>query len=375
MGEYWIEDINQTIYCDGDVVDTNHEREAYQSMLGISFEEIDFDFEFGYNPKYLEFFDTVENIADIADAIEANKGDINKAIKNGQISEANILKLRLVENKGYFDPEDFITIKKILDAGGNTEGIWHLIVLGEDPREYAMESDGWIRVVGLSFQTWVFDAEARDRIQSFENWENELRELRDDDVDNLEESNEEIYVEELSTGTNYSIKIKDLFNNNYSIDDLKAISRGEFNIARPKNIYVPEKFTTDSAGDDKWQYRRIGENPSYFGKRKLSKEPFRIGDRVCPNWYEPDRWGTIVRIGKAPYHNNQATIEMDSGHIRHVSLKTCFRDGETAGFKNVPVYDPAKRSNPPRKISKAQKLQSIREWHRAYQKIRRMRRS
>lgn len=70
-------------------------------------------------------------------------------------------------------------------------------------------------------------------------------------------------------------------------------------------------------------------------KRKLR---FKIGDRVCPNIYAPNSWGTIISLSK-----HACTLQMDSGReMNCVLLQWLFVDGDVSELHRVTLKDPKK---------------------------------
>ncbi len=200
-GEYWIDDSGASTYCDGDVGEKNHEIEAFERAIGIDREEVDFDI----YPGNLAIVDAAE---DFLENDEESKqeyaldevGDLDEKEQN------KLLRLMGVDEKYLkYDHETALAMQWYDDKGANMKFIQWCLDGGCDARDYALEQMGWIRVKGDNFQVWDFNDDALDSIKNFDEWQNV------EDPDNIESSEDEIAIEELSTGWFENIPLKRLF--------------------------------------------------------------------------------------------------------------------------------------------------------------------
>jgi hypothetical protein len=145
-GEWWLDDMGQTTFADGDVGDVNHEGYAFQCALGLDDDdEVDRD----------------------------------------------------IMERGGFDAEQ----EEILRARGVDEtALTFFKKRNADARDYAVKYMGWIRVKGPNAQMWKLDDKSLKHIQRAEFWDEEDAEDRD----------QEMFVEEASTGKTWSIPFKTL---------------------------------------------------------------------------------------------------------------------------------------------------------------------
>lgn len=152
-GEWWIDEEGQTTFADGDMGESNHISVAFEAALGISLED----------------------------------SDIPEMIPLEPLSKEAIEFLKERDT----DPEAIEYLKD-----------------GSDPRDYALEHMGWIRVAGDNFQMWSFDDDALDRIQNSEVWDGADVEYPTD----LEESDEKVLIEQYQDNKTWSIPVKVLLN-------------------------------------------------------------------------------------------------------------------------------------------------------------------
>lgn len=256
LGEYWLEDVGMAVYADGDIGDTNHEMEAFQGFLGLDLDFIRTDCEI--SPNGFDWACLAQELVDEAE-IEADVGDLDKMSKQNWTALAEKLEVddRYLSSKADRDVILGLTWLQKHDASMEFVEWWISQKGMADAREYALEHGGWIRVKGVNFETWNFDEHALHVIREADFWPEE-----DEEGVPLEESEEEIYVDELSTGQGYTLKLKELFNYSLHLPELRALGRGEeWARPAPEAIKVWPKHTTDTAGKEQWLYRRIGENP------------------------------------------------------------------------------------------------------------------
>lgn len=205
-GEWWIDDSGSTTFADGDIGDVGHEAHAWEAFSGIDEDKRDELAEIGgINPVELDLY------------------------------EFGVHKLKEEDGKSE-DEIDEMTDKEIDEAGWEfleEEGVdieflqW-LLKTGKDARDFAMEKHGWIRVQNDNFQFWKFDDKTLKNIRDCEIWE----EITDEDGEQpedletfLESSDEEIGLEERSTGKYVNIPLRVLFDKNLS--PARILSYGE----------------------------------------------------------------------------------------------------------------------------------------------------
>jgi hypothetical protein len=160
-GEWWLDDSGQSTFADGDIGDANHEMVAMESALGISFE----------NPDE----------------------DMPEMIPHEKLSNEAVSWLR--------------------DQGVDEAAIDHF-KRGKDPRDYAMNKMGWVRVKDNMFQASAFNDNALKNIQNFI-FEN---------IEHPEEAEGEVMVEEMSTNNVYELPIKYLVMEQATAEGLKKFA-------------------------------------------------------------------------------------------------------------------------------------------------------
>jgi hypothetical protein len=160
-GEWWLDDSGQSTFADGDVGDADHARVAFESALGISFEDAD--------------------------------EDMPQMFPHEKLSDAAVAWLR--------------------EQGADEEAIQYL-KRGKDPREYAMKKMGWIRVKNHMFQAAEFNDNALKNIQNF----------IFEEIEHPEESEVEVTVEELSSNKVYDVPIKYLVMERATAEGLKRFA-------------------------------------------------------------------------------------------------------------------------------------------------------
>lgn len=245
-GEWWIEGDGQAIYADGETSDTNHEIEAFNSAIGLDYELLEEHGEYinanGIDEKTLGEFYAEEH-----------------EIEVGEDTDLSALGYKWLEEHG----ADMKFVEYVQSGFG-------------DVRTWMMKTEGWIRVQGNNFQLWEFDAGALDNIVSSDIWE---QEVDTEDGASVEESDDEVYIEELSNGAVYTIMLRDLFKPGATVDQLKLRSAGqEWDEIQPKKVKVWPKQTGDEAGEKQWLYRRKGDNPRSDVPEKTLPLPFDNDD-------------------------------------------------------------------------------------------------
>jgi CYTH domain-containing protein len=157
-GEWWIDDSGASEFADGDIGDYNHAMRAFEGALSISLEDA---------PEII-MFEPLTN-----EAIEW--------LKSQEASEE--------------------AIEYLKD--------------GSDPRDYAMERLGWIRVQDGNFQVQSFDDEALSRIAGF----------LLDEVEDAEQSEDMITIEQYSDNELFVLPIKLVASSAATTNGLKTYAR------------------------------------------------------------------------------------------------------------------------------------------------------
>jgi hypothetical protein len=204
-GEWWIDDSGSTTFADGDVGDTNHEAYAWNSFVGVDEHQIG-------ELQDIGSFDPNE--------LDLDEFGIHKLTEDGK-SEEEIEEMdqKDIDEAGW----EFLE-----EEGVDIEFLQWLLKTGKDARDFAMEKHGWIRVQNDNFQFWKLDDKTLKNIRDCEIWE----EITDEDGEQpedletfLESSDEEIGLEERSTGKYVNIPLRVLFDKNLS--PARILSYGE----------------------------------------------------------------------------------------------------------------------------------------------------
>jgi hypothetical protein len=241
LDEAWLDGNYYAVFADGDIGDQNHEMVAFESAVGLDADTCD--------RLYREYKIT----------IDANGIDVEALGK--VYAEENEIEITDDTNLEELGREWFE------ENGGNLEFLdW-----GGDARSYMMKKENWVRVAGSSFQVHEFNADALDNIRRSDLFEH----VETDDEEEPHESEDEVWIEELSAGESYVVMLRQLLDDSLGVEGLKAIARGEESIPSQETTPVFKKHTQDAPGVDKWLYRRIGDNPG-----------FEVGDRV--RWKSAD---------------------------------------------------------------------------------------
>jgi len=175
-GEWWLDSSGMATFADGDVGDYNHAMIAFQAALGI-------DLDLPEAPELIPFES--------------------------------------------FSQEALKYLKK---HNANSEAINYLKD-GSDPRDYALEYMGWIRVHGDNFQVWDFNDDALDKIKNSDVWE------QADSPEELEDSDEHVLIEQSKNNKSWSVPLKVLFKAQ-SAEGLKRYMEG---IGKWRNNPTQEK--------------------------------------------------------------------------------------------------------------------------------------
>jgi hypothetical protein len=159
-GEWWLDDCGYETFADGDVGDANHEKIALEAALGLSDE----------NEEDEEFYNA--------------------------------------------PPLTPAQVKKLRARGVDERALKFFSKRGADPRDYAVEFMGWVRVKGKNMEMFNLDDERLSNIQGADFW---------DEFDG--DSEETVFVEERSTGQTWDIPMKVLLNQKTAAG-LKAFMAG-----------------------------------------------------------------------------------------------------------------------------------------------------
>ena len=163
-GEWWLDEMGTEQYADGDVGDYNHAFAALGSALGVDLED----------PSAPEII--------------------------------------------AFDPLSQEAVQWLLDNGASPEAVEYFKD-GADPRDYAVERMGWIRMAGDNAQCWNFDQDALERMADFAC--NQLEEMGLDPA-----QSGSLYVEEGSTGGTWDVQYSLLCRPGIQVDAVKHLSSG-----------------------------------------------------------------------------------------------------------------------------------------------------
>lgn len=287
-GEWFIDESGSTTYADGDVGVAGHQRVAWESFFGISEDDA---YKLPDEVKEALFYE-------IGSVDFAALGEYYSELENIEVEED--------------DDSKFIELgrKYFSELGGNLE-----LVDYSDPRDYAMEKHGWIRVVNDRFQTWVFDADALDRIQNFESWEEE------------DESDENSYatIEELSTGKYFEIPYNELLAAK-TVFDVTREATPEMAI-KPKIVPYTGIPSRSRPGETKWEYG-IGDNPE--------EEPTEFPDvRWIKSQHKPFQV-TVISRDKVKEHRDAHPGMVD--HMQTWRIREVLPDGLIVESYHNPIF-------------------------------------
>ena len=226
--EAWLDGSYYATFADGDIGDQNHEAVAFESALGLD-------------------NDLVEKLYREHD-IEINANGVPEEELGELYAEENDIEVT--------EETDLHALgrKWLEEHGADLEFLdW-----GGDARSYMMHKANWVRAAGSNFQVHELNAEALANIRDTDLWEN----VETDDELEPDQSEDEVWLEEMSTGETYALTLKDLLNDAIGPEGIKRIARGEeWAAPEVKPTPVFRKDTTDKAGVDSWIYKRVGENP------------------------------------------------------------------------------------------------------------------
>ena len=220
-GEYWLTGDGSSTFADGDVGDYNHAMYAFGSAVGLDEDQL-----YRLDKKGIEANANGIDFRAAARAwIEENldeqyhEMDWTDPALLQAIREADVDLKCVQEYVALWGPDvesrctddDVVSalgMAYLIEAGADKDYLeWLLSDLQGDPRDYAIEHMGWIRVQGDNFQMWTFGDGELAEIRGFDGFP----ETDDDDAD-LQQSSQEIGIEEASTGKHFSIPLQMIFN-------------------------------------------------------------------------------------------------------------------------------------------------------------------
>jgi hypothetical protein len=185
-----------------------------------------------------------------------------------------------------------------------------------DPRIWLIQKEGWIRINREKWNLWAFDDATLGAIRNGDYWRNQKR------LDPYDMA----VIDEVSTGKVFQVPVRALRHPGADAATIKAIAlrRGEFSFAdEPVQTAAPRLGRpggyTDKAGDEKWRYARVGENPP----RMTGAIPMTLG---------PAQWrltnGEILRFtpqGKVEIHiDEEGAVDQgyDPAEVAELSVAT-----------------------------------------------------
>lgn len=169
-GEWWLDDYGQATFADGDgdVGDANHESIAFAAALGLPSGD-------NYDGAWDELPEVLRDLV---------PGD-------------------------HFTDEQ---VEALREMGADEKAI-EFLGKGGDARNYAIEHMGWIRVKGGNAQCWKLDDHVLHALQRADFWESNWTDYegRTSYETDIEKSEDEFCVEEVSTGAYRCFPLRDLF--------------------------------------------------------------------------------------------------------------------------------------------------------------------
>lgn len=168
-GEWWIDDGGTAMFADSDVGDAGHIYYAFASLL--SQHDVDLD-----DPN------------------------VPQILPMEPLSQ---------EAFGY-----------LRDEVGVGKELLEFLMSGEDPRDWALEKMGWIRVAGRNIQLWKLDSETVSRLSEglFEAWDF-------DDPEEAPDPDDTVLIEELSTGRLYMVPATVIFDPKLTVAKIRKAAR------------------------------------------------------------------------------------------------------------------------------------------------------
>jgi hypothetical protein len=226
-GEWWLEDSGDPTFADGDIGDINHEMAAFQSAIGVDFE----------HDIYVDVEDAGQQVLDTVQARseeEYYKGVLQRLAEDTGNSVEELLSaenavdvgldegywFNVIERSAGSEIKDDVYAEFLIAQGGNEESIrWFQQHPNADAREWAIKTQGWIRVAGTNFQLWEFTDEAKESIADFVFNEAAESGYDEDELD----PNSSISVEELSpNGKYFDVSLADLQDSSKSAAAIKG---------------------------------------------------------------------------------------------------------------------------------------------------------
>ncbi len=249
-GEWWIDDNGDATYADGDVGDQNHEMVAFESLSGIGSEEL------GMGPSDFDVNSIVERYLD-GQQTDVTSDDIEKMSPAAFKKFAKSLSIN-TKRKGDFSKAEIVALQELEDRGANPSFFEWFFDAGNaaDARDYALEHKGWIRVQGDHFQVWDFNDDALDRIKNFDGWE------ETENPEELENSEDEIYIEQYKDNKTWTISLKDIFKAT-SAEGLKRYKDG---IGKWRNPAQPTGEFPYGFFTPKGKFKRAGMNHAWLAR-------------------------------------------------------------------------------------------------------------
>lgn len=209
-GEWWIQEDGFAMFADGDIGDQNHAGMA----LGTILAQHDIDPE---DPNVPEII-----------AMEPLSKEAKKYLKKHGV------------------PKNVI---EYLDGG--------------DPREYMIEHNGWIRLVGTNAELWEFDEPTLDSLRGgiWEAWDGDAW----GDID-PEELDFDVTIEEAKTRRTFDVPFKALMEDRMDVESLKRLG------AEGEIVQAPSAPELRAAWARKAARERGVENPFHYRTGYISPE-------------------------------------------------------------------------------------------------------
>lgn len=208
-GEWWIDDLGESTFADGDIGDYNHEMLAMEGALEVNLEEGHWQLE----KSGEEIAEALAAEPDFYASVLKDLGLTVEDLARGNYHEADLTAEAIggLEAAYSMTPATVLAVK-VLD--GNVDAAKEMMTSNLDAREYMMVHHNWIRVQGPHFQLWDYDLDAKERILDF--LEEELPE--DEPYDDAT-----IEIEELSSGSLFSKPISELKQKKQNPEDLTGL--------------------------------------------------------------------------------------------------------------------------------------------------------
>lgn len=275
-GEWWIDESGDATFADGDTGDVNHEMVAFAAFIGLDEEQLE---RIDTSANGINYYAAAEAFLEDND-ISENLEELQQLFKNGSLAEKRefadkyglyvdleadqelkygtledvpllpwqeknpapqtLLEQAFREHFNVGHPNDSLEVAlgtAWLEANGaDMEFIkWWDEQTNPDAREYAVEHHGWVRIHDDNFEVWEFTDDTLSNIQAADlDWSEE-----DDKGIPLDESQEEVWIEERSTNKTYSVPVSILLNAK-NVAELRAQLEG------PRSLH--RKVVTEEEG-------------------------------------------------------------------------------------------------------------------------------